>query len=164
MKAPRNWPFGEFTGDRWIPRTNGQQRGKCFHLMTSSYYVSFFSFCILYPRVQKLCTVCSLPGILEVIISRFCSYLAGFLNFDWVNDNIISVPVKRWSSLELYGWMNPTNAPRTGDIITTTQNRNGAYNLGNIRRLISQLCHMIFIFFLPSHRFKSCCLCTYNKD
>ena len=28
---------GEFTGDRWIPRTNGQQRGKCFHLMTSSW-------------------------------------------------------------------------------------------------------------------------------
>ena len=28
---------GEFTGDRWIPRTNGQWRGKCFHLMTSSY-------------------------------------------------------------------------------------------------------------------------------
>ena len=26
---------GEFTGDRWIPRTNGQLRGKCFHLMTS---------------------------------------------------------------------------------------------------------------------------------
>ena len=22
--------------DRWIPRTNGQKRGKCFHLMTSS--------------------------------------------------------------------------------------------------------------------------------
>ena len=27
----------EFTGDRWIPRTNGQLRGKCFHLMTSSW-------------------------------------------------------------------------------------------------------------------------------
>ena len=27
---------GEFTGNRWIPRTNGQWRGKCFHLMTSS--------------------------------------------------------------------------------------------------------------------------------
>ena len=26
----------EFTGDRWIPRTNGQQRGKCLHLVTSS--------------------------------------------------------------------------------------------------------------------------------
>ena len=40
MKAPRHWPLcGEFTGDRWIPRTNGQQRGKCFHLMTSSWSV-----------------------------------------------------------------------------------------------------------------------------
>ena len=37
IKARRHWPLcGEFTGDRWIPRTNGQQRGKCFHLMTSS--------------------------------------------------------------------------------------------------------------------------------
>ena len=36
-KAPRHWPLcGEFTGDRWIPRTNGQLRGECFHLMTSS--------------------------------------------------------------------------------------------------------------------------------
>ena len=25
------------SGDRWIPRTNGQLRGKCFHLMTSSW-------------------------------------------------------------------------------------------------------------------------------
>ena len=28
---------GEFTGDRWIPRTKGQKCEKCFHLMTSSY-------------------------------------------------------------------------------------------------------------------------------
>ena len=36
-KSSRHWPLcGEFTGDRWIPRTNGQLRGKCFHLMTSS--------------------------------------------------------------------------------------------------------------------------------
>ena len=27
----------EFTADRWIPRTKGQLRGKCFHLMTSSW-------------------------------------------------------------------------------------------------------------------------------
>ena len=38
IKAPRHWPLCvEFTGDRWIPRTNGQLRGKCFHLMTSSW-------------------------------------------------------------------------------------------------------------------------------
>ena len=37
IKAPRHWPlWGEFTGDRWIPRTKGQKRGKWFHLMTSS--------------------------------------------------------------------------------------------------------------------------------
>ena len=38
LKAPPHWPLcGEFTGDRWIPRTEGQERGKCFHLMTSSW-------------------------------------------------------------------------------------------------------------------------------
>ena len=37
IKAPRHWPlWGEFTGDRWIPRTKDQSRGKCFHLVTSS--------------------------------------------------------------------------------------------------------------------------------
>ena len=36
IKAPRHWSlWGEFTGDRLIPRTQGHQRGKCFHLMTS---------------------------------------------------------------------------------------------------------------------------------
>ena len=38
ITAPRHWPLcGEFIGDRWILRTKGQQRGKCFHLMTSSW-------------------------------------------------------------------------------------------------------------------------------
>ena len=38
IKAPRHWPLcGKFTGDRWISRTNGQLRGKYFHLMTSSW-------------------------------------------------------------------------------------------------------------------------------
>ena len=37
IKAPRHWPLrGEFTGYRWIPRTKGQQHGKCFYWMTSS--------------------------------------------------------------------------------------------------------------------------------
>ena len=39
FKAPRHWPlWGEFAGDRWIPRTKGQWSGKCFHLMTSSWF------------------------------------------------------------------------------------------------------------------------------
>ena len=36
--------YGEFTGDRWISHTNGQQRGKCFHLMTSSWWRIMFVF------------------------------------------------------------------------------------------------------------------------
>ena len=36
-QAPRHWPLcGEITGDRWIPRTNGQLLEKCFNFMTSS--------------------------------------------------------------------------------------------------------------------------------
>ena len=37
IKAPRHWLLcEEFIEHRWIPSTNGQKRGKCFHLMTSS--------------------------------------------------------------------------------------------------------------------------------
>ena len=39
IKAPHHWPlWGEFTGDRWIPRTKGQWREKSLHLMTSSWF------------------------------------------------------------------------------------------------------------------------------
>ena len=38
IKAPLHRNLcGEFTGDRWIPRTKGQEREKCFKLMTSPY-------------------------------------------------------------------------------------------------------------------------------
>ena len=41
IKALRHCPlWREFTGDRWLPRTKGQQRGTCFHLMTSSWFYS----------------------------------------------------------------------------------------------------------------------------
>ena len=54
-KAPRHWAlWGEFTGDRWIPLTKGQQRGKCFHLMTSPwYYHSATSFSSVYSTVSS---------------------------------------------------------------------------------------------------------------
>ena len=51
IKAPRHWPWcGEFTGDRWILRTNGQLRGKCFHLMTSSCTGAGNGLCLLEPN------------------------------------------------------------------------------------------------------------------
>ena len=51
IKAPRHWPLcGEFTGDRWIPRTKGQLRGKCSHLMTSSWAAVFCTRCSFWVR------------------------------------------------------------------------------------------------------------------
>ena len=50
MKAPRHWPlWGESTGNRWIPLTKDQWRGKCFHLITSSSkrYISALSSVII---------------------------------------------------------------------------------------------------------------------
>ena len=42
QSSARHWPLcGEFTGDRWILRPNGQWRGKCFHWMTLSCFVIF---------------------------------------------------------------------------------------------------------------------------
>ena len=38
INDPRHWPLcREYTGDWWIPSTNDQLSGKCFHLMTSSW-------------------------------------------------------------------------------------------------------------------------------
>ena len=46
INAPRHCPlWGEFTADRWIPRTKGQLRGKWFHLMMSSWKLKSFFFC-----------------------------------------------------------------------------------------------------------------------
>ena len=57
-KAPRHWPLcGEFTGVRWIPHTNGQQRGKCFHLMTSSCHYSI----IVNKQTQYSCFAYTVP-------------------------------------------------------------------------------------------------------
>ena len=65
IKAPRHWPLcGEFTGDRWISRTNGQLRGKCFHLVTSSW------------------------GLLHFSTHIYCNYLDGsdWLKLSWPDD------------------------------------------------------------------------------
>ena len=85
IKAPRHWPLcGEFTGDRWIPRTNGQLRGKCFHLMTSSWYTTYTKGTIeinlnpydcdhnIYTEVYKLValalTVCDIYQVISYLI------------------------------------------------------------------------------------------------
>ena len=65
---------GEFTGDRWIPRTNGQLRGECFHLMTSSCISSTSTELTLgptihLPRVSKM----TLEGVGESTMEWCCN-------------------------------------------------------------------------------------------
>ena len=61
VKAPSHWPVrGESTGDRWIPLTKGQWRGKCFHLMTSSWGVC--------SRVSTM----GLPNVFDITYRHTC--------------------------------------------------------------------------------------------
>ena len=62
-----------FTGDRWIPRTNGQWRGKCFHFMTSSWLlppVYMLQGHILIPEFDTNCCYGSMIYSLIKHISR----------------------------------------------------------------------------------------------
>ena len=68
IKALCHWPLcGEFTGDRWIPRTKGQWCGKCFHLMTSSCHgiiksLTLVVLSMMTPGLILLKTLISLSG------------------------------------------------------------------------------------------------------
>ena len=46
----------EFTGDQWIPRTKGQERGKCFDLMTASWhhidYIEYLLKCWMFSAIN----------------------------------------------------------------------------------------------------------------
>ena len=73
IKAPRHWPLcGEFTIDRWIPRTKGQLHGKYFHLMTSS--CTGLALGMLVMVVMVICddaTPCRIPWPLPNLYNAF---------------------------------------------------------------------------------------------
>ena len=67
----RHWPLcREFTGNRRIPRTNGQWRGNGFHLMTSSWNV------VLPPRHEAVANL-SANGSTAFIWKLCCHWLKG---------------------------------------------------------------------------------------
>ena len=72
IKAPRHWPFwGESTGDRWIPLTKGQWRGKCLHLMTSSCGVCSVNYIWLVTwRCSESAVVMTLTTLAGIIFQR----------------------------------------------------------------------------------------------
>ena len=61
---------------RGIPRTNGQLRGKCFHLMTSPCLHRIVFFCVWRASlVQHIEINCIATGLFAAIISRNISYI-----------------------------------------------------------------------------------------
>ena len=57
-RHPRHCPlWGEFTGDRWIPRTKGQSRGKCFHLITEHrpFTMAYQTWHLTHSQYHKCC-------------------------------------------------------------------------------------------------------------
>ena len=86
IKAPRHWLlWGGFIGDRWIPRTKGQERGKRFHLMTSSWCYMYY--CAKLEQLQ--CYRTSAFWEYTMFIHGIFSYI-GALSFQvkrsWLND------------------------------------------------------------------------------
>ena len=91
--------WGEFTGDRWIPLTKGQLRGKCFHVMTSSWGWIVWSNTIndaaIYDTIHKTAmkvtsmtstnkapeqmSVLGEPGPLLIFLNNFRAYVAMFI-------------------------------------------------------------------------------------
>ena len=84
INIPRDWPLcGESTGDRWIPLTKGQSRGKCFHLMTSSWN-------------GVILTKFSYLDALEIVIVNFpCSQWQEFCQNDYLSVSVSRSEKKR---------------------------------------------------------------------
>ena len=88
IKAPRHWPlWGEqFTGDRWILRTNGQYRGKCLQCGNHVWQLRGSS--------TEISTSCDISEMIEVLIPKIHYNLnkEGFvrISFTEVNRNATS--------------------------------------------------------------------------
>ena len=117
IKAPHHWPLcGEFTGNRWIPRTNGQLRGKCFHLMTSSWYIHISDSDIEHIK----CLSISLIGTLLALGQSYDFPSASEITLKDVSKWIISIQLERqhnYGKPYAYPWSIPTTKEKPPIII-----------------------------------------------
>ena len=60
--------------DRWIPRTKGQLRGKCFHLMTSSWKLFRRSDMVTYCQSCIFGAIVTDKGMLITILVKMCKH------------------------------------------------------------------------------------------
>ena len=125
INAPRHWPLcGQFTGDWWIPRTNGQRGRKCSHLMTSSWTrpslklnttdaddlrtleAKAFTFRVLTLQSRNI-PVSQQKGIGKIIFRVFCINVYAFMwlsMYQTISVNGIT-NMKWWSCLLLFKWL-----------------------------------------------------------
>ena len=116
IKAPRHWPlWGESNGHRWIPLTKGQWRGKCFHLMTSSW--SWLLMLILEPAFSgTICQLCrtSLADYHGIFPSWACHSGGHYHNYYYGTPSLCQVSALIWSSgtrrfhLLIFKWVAET--------------------------------------------------------
>ena len=95
IKAPRHWPLcGEFTGDRWIPRTNGQLRGKCFHLMTPSCLLdgAMWSRCFLVITQFLFSEMSYIGDVWDVVAYSSFTQLPCCMRYRVIIDRVITIP------------------------------------------------------------------------
>ena len=80
--------------DRWIPRTKGQLRGKCFHLMTSSWLISMIWYrqAIFESKGDKL----SSSAECRIRTQGPKHQIASRLNASWKTDWTIEDQAKTW--------------------------------------------------------------------
>ena len=106
IKAPRHWPLcGEFTADRWIPRTNGQLRGKCFHLMTSSWYMNL-TFSMQIPVFAIVCYESPSKGVRHVNNAIFPTRCLNG-KYQWTTQCFIDLDVDQVYLRQVLVWFSP---------------------------------------------------------
>ena len=87
--------WGEFTSDRWIPRTKGQEHEKYFHLMTSSWVITLASVlhCLIWHARQK---------ISHILYDITCQY-PEYCSHKYHNTNIYH-PYVHTLIMHIYDW------------------------------------------------------------
>ena len=93
--------------DRWIPRTKGQLRGKCFHLMTSSWSV-------IYVMSLKSCLSCHIVIFGIRCVRKSPIDLIRIMNEEMVNvgldcnvlqRTLLSLPCSGYATVSFQLWM-----------------------------------------------------------
>ena len=89
IKDSRHWPlWGEFFGDRWIPHTKGQWRGKCFR-SDDAIMINVFLFAKI--AHYDLCTM--------MWYLLFCNGLHSVIQ--WQSDLILTTSLRKLKSITL---------------------------------------------------------------